>query len=397
MLNDSQLTALKGHTPAYVFEIAALKERVLFLRSMLPKRVRLCYAVKANPFLVRELHDLVDCLEICSPGELRICDFLGSDHEKYVLSGVYKDPALFSARIRRGDTAGVFTAESLSQLQLLQDASSAAGVCLKVLLRLTSGNQFGMSKEDVESAVANMASYDALSFDGIQFFSGTQKTSFRKVKRELESVDFFLKKLYDTYNYKAHTLEFGPGFAVSYFESESYDEEEFLARFSEALGAMEFDGQVTLEMGRAITASCGSYLTKVVDTKSNQSGNFAIVDGGMHQLVYYGQVMAMKHPHVTLFPAREASSDQYWTICGSLCTINDLLVKQLPAKDLQTGDLLIFEKTGAYCMTEGIALFLSRDLPEILLQEEDGHLKVVRRRFETSTLNCPDYEHCEEL
>ena len=103
MLNDSQLTALKGHTPAYVFEIAALKERVLFLRSMLPKRVRLCYAVKANPFLVRELHDLVDCLEICSPGELRICDSLGSDHDKYVLSGVYKDPALFSARIRKED------------------------------------------------------------------------------------------------------------------------------------------------------------------------------------------------------------------------------------------------------------------------------------------------------
>ena len=46
-----------------------------------------------------------------------------------------------------------------------------------------------------------------------------------------------------------------------------------------------------------------------------------------------------------------------------LCTINDILVKRLPLGGLEIGDVLVFEQAGAYCMTEGIALFLSRDLP----------------------------------
>ena len=43
-------------------------------------------------------------------------------------------------------------------------------------------------------------------------------------------------------------------------------------------------------------------------------------------------------------------------------------------------------------MTEGISLFLSRDLPEVILLEEDGGVRTVRSRFETGILNCPVYE-----
>lgn len=61
---------------------------------------------------------------------------------------------------------------------------------------------------------------------------------------------------------------------------------------------------MTLELGRSIAASCGTYLTRVVDVKRNKNQNYAIVDGGMHQMVYYGQSMAMQLPDCRLFPAR---------------------------------------------------------------------------------------------
>ena len=383
---------LMDRTPVYAFDIPVLKRRIASLRSALPEQVRICYAVKANPFLVKELQDLVDCFEICSPGELSVCETLGVPDELFVLSGVYKDPKLFRSRITAGNASCVYTAESVSQLELLQSCAASSQKKIRVLLRLTSGNQFGMSREEIESAVAGRQAYDALSFTGIQFFSGTQKTSFRKLKRELESVDLFLKTLYDTYGFQAEELEFGPGLAVSYFEDDPYEEEPFLALLKEALENLEFRGRITLEMGRAIAASCGYYLTKVVDLKSNQAGNFAIVDGGMHQLIYYGQFMAMKHPRMRIFPPGKSGETKEWTICGSLCTINDLLVKKLPLPNLKTGDVLIFENTGAYCMTEGISLFLSRDLPEVILLEEDGGVRTVRSRFETGILNCPVYE-----
>lgn len=38
----------------YVFDSRALHARIRYLQSLLPERVELCYAIKANPFLVRE-------------------------------------------------------------------------------------------------------------------------------------------------------------------------------------------------------------------------------------------------------------------------------------------------------------------------------------------------------
>ncbi len=391
MISELLLEELKQHTPAYVFDCSVLRSRIQYLRSALPENVRLCYAVKANTFIVKELADLVDCLEICSPGELSVCSGLGIDHSRYVLSGVYKDPDLFQSMIARGDTDGVFTAESMHQLEMLQTFAADSGRTLRVLLRLTSGNQFGMNKEEVESVIASADRYDAIHIQGIQFFSGTQKTSLKKMKRELDLVDSFLEELNEKYGFCARELEFGPGLAVSYFDSDGYDEADYLPQFSAMLKELKFEGRITLEMGRAIAASCGTYITKVVDQKSNQSGNFAIVDGGMHQVVYYGQFMAMKHPRINLYPPRDAHDTEEWTVCGSLCTINDLLVKKMPFADLKIGDLLVFENTGAYCMTEGISLFLTRDLPEVLLLQEGGKLQVVRERFQTEALNRPVY------
>lgn len=76
---------------------------------------------------------------------------------------------------------------------------------------------------------------------------------------------------------------------------------------------------------------------------------------------------------------------------GSLCTINDIIVKQMPVSNLQVGDVFIFKNTGAYCMTEGISLFLSRELPEVALLK-NGEIKLVRKSFKTYNLNKADYK-----
>ena len=109
-------------------------------------------------------------------------------------------------------------------------------------------------------------------------------------------------------------------------------------------------------------------------------------------MVYYGQSMAMKQPLCELFPRRPVESrpvenEQNWNICGSLCTINDILVKQMPLADVKTGDVLIFKNTGAYAMTEGIALFLSRNLPAIVILDEKGESHLARGPLETYPLN----------
>ena len=148
------------------------------------------------------------------------------------------------------------------------------------------------------------------------------------------------------------------------------------------------DKKVTLEIGRSIAASCGSYLTKVVDMKTNKYGNFVIMDGGINHLVYYGQTMGMKIPHYELLPHKDDVNETY-NLCGSLCTINDFLVKNITCRKLKIDDIFVFKNVGAYSSTEGISLFLSRDLPKVILYEYSSY-KVVREKFKTSNLNFPN-------
>ena len=100
-------------------------------------------------------------------------------------------------------------------------------------------------------------------------------------------------------------------------------------------------------------------------------------------MAYYGQFMAMKLPFMEVLSpegkARGRETEEVWNICGSLCTINDILVKQLPAEGLSVGDRLVFKNTGAYSVTEGIALFLSRDLPAVIIKAAQSEEELLAR------------------
>ena len=393
-MTQNQIAQLAGQytAPTYVFDIGALRQRMDYLRAHLPGRVALCYAIKANTFITREMNPMADRFEVCSPGEYQVCEALEIPGEKLVISGVYKTPSFIRALIARRPEIGVFTAESPEQFRLLCEAAQASGHTVRVLLRLTSGNQFGMDEEEVRRIVRDRASWPGIDLLGIQYFSGTQKSSLKKLKRELTYLDGLLAALRADYGFDARELEYGPGFPVHYFQGDSFDEAEFLAGAAQLLEELQFSGALTLELGRSIAASCGTYLTRVVDCKRNQGENYAILDGGMNHLVYFGQMMAMKLPHYRLFPPREDGDEERWNLCGALCTANDILVKQLPVRDLQVGDLFAFENTGAYCMTEGISLFLTRALPRVVLLLEDGTFLPVRSDVDTYPLNTPDYE-----
>ena len=373
-------------TPFYVFDINTLAERARYLRSRLPEGVSLCYAIKANTFVAPRLCPYIEKLEVCSPGEMKLCMESGVDLRKTVVSGVYKTAELMEDIIKSGTEVNCFTVESVAQYELLTGLARKYSSKIKLLLRLTSGNQFGLDESGVKEIIRSNDP-DVAAIIGIQYFSGTQKTSLKRIKRELDYIDEFLTQLESDYGFRAEEFEYGPGFPVAYFDTDKFDEEEFLQNFFQLLDDMKFRAKITLEIGRSLAASCGSYFTRVVDMKESKNQNYAIVDGGMNHITYYGQSMAMKHPFHSAFPAREDGEQKNWNICGSLCTVNDILMKNTPFTDLRIGDALIFENTGAYCMTEGISLFLSRDLPQILLIDENGVVISARDFVPTYKLN----------
>ena len=377
-------------TPFYVFDINVLRDRIDYLNSMMPENVHLCYAMKANPFVVKEIDEIIEKYEICSYGEWNIAKKMGVSDSKMVISGVYKDEISMEDILNNYKNGEVFTIESLNQIELLNKLTKEKKKVINIILRLTSGNQFGMCEEEIIEILENRAKYEYLNIMGIQYFSGTQKKLSKRIIKELEYVDEFVLNLKNNLGFVVEELEFGPGFPVVYFETEQdFDEQTYLMEIADKIKNMKYQGHITMELGRSIVASCGSYYTKVVDKKTNKEGNFAVLDGGMNHLVYYGQMMAMKKPMLDILPKREDKILENWNLVGSLCTINDLIVKQLPVSNLEIGDIFVFKNTGAYSMTEGVSLFLSRDLPKVVFVQ-GGEMKIVRENINTYKFNMPN-------
>lgn len=167
--------------------------------------------------------------------------------------------------------------------------------------------------------------------------------------------------------------------------------ENVLSEFRVLLESLNFKGKVVLEMGRFLAAACGYYVTSIVDMKVNKEQPYVIMDGGINHLNYYGQAMAMKQPYCTQLDTegseKTEGEEESWNLCGALCTVSDVVVKRFPLHKPQLHDILVFERVGAYSVTEGIYLFLSRPLPRVYFWTEGEGLRMVRDGVHTDLLN----------
>lgn len=373
-------------TPAFIFDADEFGKRARNVKSAIGGAA-LCYSIKANPFLLACLPEEIDRVEVCSPGELAICRRVGVDPSTVVYSGVNKGSGDIAEAIEYG--AELLTAESLRQLGLINAAAVAAGKRVRVALRLTSGNQFGMDSEALKRAAAERGSYEGVDIVAIHYYSGTQKKKLAVVEKELAELEELADTLEERFGLSGISLEYGPGLPADYFgvDPEGRDMA-VLAEAGAMIAAVAARRSVTVEFGRFLASPCGTYLTAAADIKNNKGENFVICDGGINHLKYYGQTMAMQTPPITLLGDHGERTEDY-TLCGSLCTTADILVRKVTLPALSVGDVLAFGRCGAYSVTEGIGLFLSRQLPRIVLHSERGGNRLLRDFYGTDILNSP--------
>ena len=473
-----EVTSLHG-TPYYLYDIKTLKQRIDMMREH-QTDIGLCYAMKAAPVLAGYVAPFVDRLEVCSPGEYEICIRDGVAPDKIMVSGVLKTRESMSRILSLGGAAGYFTIESPEHYNILEDVSkkyfqttnysqtyysttektyneqasdnqkntqelNSSEITnnvpkLRCFIRLTSGNQFGVDKTTLEDLINKISESQYLELIGIHYFSGTQK-NLKKIEHELTDLAAYGAELKEKYN-REFSLEYGPGLGIDYFIPKDCDWNNAETRISflqnihrfnesdmtglmelvEKTGIRKCFSDITFEYGRYIAAPCGEYHTCVADVKTNDGTNYAILDGGIHQITFYGSMVGMKIPYIThsslhkllsdepatniitknTFTSKEASENEFienesaeyessaqmeYCLAGALCSINDILVRKISLPKLDIGDTLCFNLAGAYCATEGISLFLSRDLPAIIVRDQNGEEKKIRNHFETNTLN----------
>lgn len=425
-------------TPYYVFDTDEFAKRAAMIRAALDckggRRIPLCFSIKANPFLLHRLPAGLDHVEVCSPGELEICIALGVKPESIIYSGVMKEKCDIERAVSYG--AGILTCESIRHAALISEVmleciqegaheAEFAETKAQVILRLTSGNQFGMSLEDIEYIISHPDEFKGITVIGIHYYSGTQK-SLRKINKDLEKIKSALSILKEKYGFEPQLVEYGPGLCVEYFEEDWQEKEkQSLDEAAEVLRKFAEEYPLGIEMGRFLAASCGKYYTQVKDLKSTGDANYAILDGGIHHLNYFGQRMAMQVPPISIYRADEIYfgeklgeikgaagpigntfngcevseneertvveftelPDTDYTLCGSLCTVADVLVREVKLKKLELGDVLEFGHCGAYSVTEAPALFLSRQLPAVYAYSKEYGYECLREHIPAAEIN----------
>ena len=399
-------------TPYYVFDTDEFAKRAAMIRAALDckggRRIPLCFSIKANPFLLHRLPEGLDHVEVCSPGELEICIALGVKPESIIYSGVMKEKCDIERAVSYG--AGILTCESIRHAALISEVmlermpegaheAEFAETKTQVILRLTSGNQFGMSLEDIEYIISHPDEFKGIMVIGIHYYSGTQK-SLRKINKDLQKIKSALTGLKEKYGFEPQLVEYGPGLCVEYFEEDWQErEKQALDEAAEVLREFAVEYPLGIEMGRFLAASCGKYYTQVKDLKSTGDANYAIFDGGIHHLNYFGQRMAMQVPPIKVYAGEVSENEERtgvkftelpdtdYTLCGSLCTVADVLVREVRLKKLELGDVLEFGHCGAYSVTEAPALFLSRQLPAIYAYSKEYGYECLREHIPAAEIN----------
>ena len=126
-------------------------------------------------------------------------------------------------------------------------------------------------------------------------------------------------------------------------------------------------------------ARSGYFVARVTEAKDLNGKTFVFLDGGLgvhNPGVGLGRFFR-KNPQFAFVPRAGGSPAPTGVvdIVGNLCTSADCLGRQVPAPDLEEGDLVVIPNAGTYCQTTGLWGFKSqRPFSEALLAA-DGVLR----------------------
>ncbi len=358
-------------SPCFAYAANAAETQYQNLRAVLPSRVRLAFAVKANPHpdLLRLFANLGASFDCASEGELRRVAELGLGAGRLFYAGPGKRDAELALALKMEIRVQAEGWEDLARLDAL--AADFVNVNLRVhprdgieeaspIIGGTGPSAFGIDEEQLPDVLRRAKALKNVRIRGLHVFAASNE---RDVARLLATYDRVLnlgQDLQEALGTPLEQIDLGGGLGVPYAQEEPPLDLAALGRGITDLLERHawFQGELVMEPGRFLAASCGVYLARVIRVKESRGTRFAILEGGVNHLL---------RPLLTgmPFPVKAVGKSgpvRSTTLAGPLCTSLDRLGEVL-LPELAPGDLLAFGMTGAYGFTEAMAPFLSHEVP----------------------------------
>lgn len=374
VMDGMRKTEQQWGAPFYIFHENLFVRNLNLLRKCLGGDVGIAYAMKANPWLAPAAVETADYIEVSTDGELRMCRAYGIPGGRIMLDGVLRTEDMLRDALDMGVRRfGIDSAEQAWQIAEVCDGLCGAGRLgadsVKLLLRLGSGGRFGMDREEAAQCIHICDKSRTVRIVGLNYYPGTQRSEAGKLKRELEYFRQSLNCLCELPGAEISEIQFGCGVGFPYFIGEK--REGYAAAVDEAAGfvhELRKKFKVIYEAGRCAAASAGVYVTKVFQIKEREGKKILFCLGGTNHLRYPGGALGIRTPHIENLCVAPAGRTSGCMICGALCNEADVLARSAAVDEgVQRGDLLIFCGAGAYSATEAPNLFLSMEMPSVLV------------------------------
>ena len=382
----SALAVRVGQTPFYVYDRRLIDERIARVRTLLPRTVKLHYAMKANPMpdVVQHIAAQVDGLDVASAGELAVALDSGIAAQDISFAGPGKRQSELADAARAGILVNI---ESFREVRLLDAIARETDREIRVAVRVnpdfelkSSGmrmgggpKQFGIDAERVPDALAEIRA-SRLRFEGFHIFSGSQNLSHAAIaEAQMKAVEL-AGRLSAAAPGPVTTVNIGGGFGIPYFPGEKPLD---LARVGEHMNEVVRvasrtlpGADVVIELGRFLIGEAGIYVCRVIDRKVSRGEVFLVTDGGLHHHLAasgnFGQVLRKNYP-VAIGNRVTGERREIASVVGPLCTPLDLLADRMDLAEAREGDLVAVFQSGAYGMTASPHGFLSHPPPAELL------------------------------
>lgn len=375
----SDLVAQAGQTPLFVYSHERIAARVAELRSALPQRVSLNYAVKANPFapVLQAMSGLVDGFDIASGGELAMVTAAGIDLARVSFAGPGKRDDELEAAISAGVTLNL---ESEGEAARALAIAARIGVTPRLAVRVNpdfdlkgsgmkmggGAKPFGVDAERVPALVKHLLAAGA-DWRGFHIFAGSQALDAAAIAETQAQTLALAARLAAEAGAMPPKVNLGGGFGIPYFPG---DEPLDLAAVGKALAAQleQLPAELAntafcIELGRYLVGESGVYLTRVVDRKVSHGEVYIVTDGGLHHQLAasgnFGTVVRRNYP-VAIASRFGAPVEEEASVVGCLCTPLDRLADKGGFPRAEVGDLVAVFCAGAYGASASPAMFLGQ-------------------------------------
>ena len=368
-----------GDTPLFVYSSEHLRARVAALRTSMPERLAIHYAMKGNPFppVLALMNGLVDGFDVASGGELELA--LSAGVAAHLIS--FAGPGKRDRELERAISLGVtLNCESEGEVERAIDIGLKLSITPRLAVRVNpsfdlkgsgmkmggGAKQFGVDAERVPALVHRIIAAGA-EWRGFHIYAGSQALKADAIIEMQAQTLALVAELTQAVGVSPPHVNLGGGFGIPYF---SGDEPVDIIAVGAAL-SVAFDSlppsltntQFCIELGRYLVGEAGVYLTRIVDRKISHNEVFLITDGGLHHQLAasgnFGTVIRRNYP-VAIATKFGSEPEEVASIVGCLCTPLDKLSDSANLPRADVGDLVAIFCAGAYGASASPANFLGQ-------------------------------------